>query len=86
MCCFNVLDFSHTIDCQINYLYTLTNKISQMTFEWLSWLRWLSPFLVLLATSLDPPLDPCHELVFVSQSLEPIFMEDVTCTLQRVWM
>jgi hypothetical protein len=30
--------------------------------------------------------DPYHELGFLSQSIEPIFMEDATCILQRILM
>lgn len=30
----------------------------------------------------DPPADPPHELAFLSQSTDPIFMEDVTCASQ----
>lgn len=29
-----------------------------------------------------PPQDPSHKHVFCSQSIEPIFIEGVTCTLQ----
>lgn len=36
-----------------------------------------------LETTPDPPPDP-YKLVFLAQSIEPTFMEGVTCTLQRV--
>lgn len=38
-------DCFYTIDGQFNDLYNEIDKISQMTFKWPSWLRWLSPFL-----------------------------------------
>lgn len=45
MVCFNVSDFPHTADDQINDLHRETDKISQVTSEWPSLLSWLSPSL-----------------------------------------
>lgn len=39
---------------------------------------------VWLEVALDPPTGLCHELIFVGQSIEPIFMEGATRNLQRV--
>ena len=37
-------------------------------------------------TTLDPPTDPDYKFVCLSQSIEPNFIEDVTCTIQRILM
>lgn len=37
-------------------------------------------------TTLDPPTDLYHKLVILSESIQPIFMEGGTCTLQRVFI
>lgn len=34
-------------------------------------------------TTMNPFPGPYHEFAFLSQSMEPNFMEGVTCTLQR---
>lgn len=36
---FNISDFSHTIDNQIDELQEETDEISQATFDWPAWLR-----------------------------------------------
>lgn len=58
-CYFNAWDFSHTIDGPIS-LHKEMDKISQVTFEWPSWLRWLSPclgpLLVILIVLLGLPI------------------------------
>jgi hypothetical protein len=45
----------------------------------------LCPIFMAKATP-GPPTDRHHELIFLSQLTDPIFMEDVTCTSQRVSM
>ena len=37
-------------------------------------------------TTAEPPRDSNHEVVFLSQSIEPIFMEDKTHSLHEVSM
>lgn len=37
-------------------------------------------------TTPDPPTDSCHEIVFASQSIEPIILEMVRCTLQSFYI
>lgn len=46
---------------------------------------WLIPICVTESTP-DPPLDPYQDLVFLPQSIEPIFINAVICNLQRVLM
>ena len=75
MCYFNLPDFSHTIQNQLDDIHHVIDKFSQMPglSHWFSWFHWIWPILIglfLLCVCLPVLLMWVHH--FITSLLKPI--------------